>query len=343
MPELPRSTQRTFYPHPFRRAVLGGLGVVLPPLLTVVLFIWAWNTIETSVLRPVESLARWLVVQVIWDVQHEVPDGAILSSSTDPPTFDSKGVTYARLASGDWVPEEHVMYLRQWVRPVPSQAGEFFDEYVRARYLSRWRVIPLFLAGFILVMYLLGKFLAAGVGGFLWSSFERLIHRLPLIRNVYSSVKQVTDFMLSDRNIDFNRVIAVEYPRKGIWSIGFVTGEGMLDVRSAANEPVLTVLLPTSPMPATGFTIFVKKSETVDLNLTLDQAIQLIVSCGVVIPPHQQGEGNAALKITAALPTRNGDREASSNGGPAQRPHSTLDPDGPRPEPRSPSQIDDQL
>jgi uncharacterized membrane protein len=84
-----------------------------------------------------------------------------------------------------------------------------------------------------------------------------------------------------------------------MWSIGFVTGESMLDIRSSANEPVLSVLMPTSPMPATGFTITVRKSETIDLDLTVDQAIQFVVSCGVVVPLHQQyrddGRGRLAI------------------------------------------------
>jgi uncharacterized membrane protein len=94
--------------------------------------------------------------------------------------------------------------------------------------------------------------------------------------------------VLTEREIEFNRVVAVQYPRKGIWSIGFVTGESMADIRAAANEPVLSVLMPTSPMPVTGFTVTVMKSEAVDLNVTVDQAIQFIVSCGVVVPKHQQ-------------------------------------------------------
>jgi uncharacterized membrane protein len=61
----------------------------------------------------------------------------------------------------------------------------------------------------------------------------------------------------------------------------------MLDIRGAANEPVLSVLMPTSPMPVTGFTVTIKKSEAVDLDLTIDQAFQFIISCGVVVPPHQ--------------------------------------------------------
>ena len=147
--------------------------------------------------------------------------------------------------------------------------------------------MPIFLSVFLLLLYTIGKFLAAGIGRFFYGQFESLINRVPLVSNVYSSVKQVTDFLFTDPDLDITRVVAVEYPRKGIWTVAFATGESLLDVESAANEPVMTVLIPTSPMPFTGFTITVKKSETVDLNLTIDQAFQFVVSCGVVVPPQQ--------------------------------------------------------
>jgi len=140
---------------------------------------------------------------------------------------------------------------------------------------------------FVLVLYLLGKFLAIGIGRFFWGLFERGIGSLPLVRNVYSSVKQVTDLMFNEHELEYTRIVAVEFPSKGIWSIGFVTGESLNDIRAAANEPVLAVLIPYSPLPITGATITVRKSETIDLNITVDQAFQFVVSCGVVVPPHQ--------------------------------------------------------
>ena len=146
------------------------------------------------------------------------------------------------------------------------------------------------------------------------TGIESLISRLPLVRNVYSAVKQVTDFVFSEREFQFSHVVAVQYPREGIWSIGFVMGESLLDLRAAANEPVLAVLMPTSPMPATGFIITVRKSETIDLNITLDQAIQFIVSCGVVSPPYQQPNDVGARAVRGDCPT------AERNTGGFQRP-----------------------
>jgi uncharacterized membrane protein len=275
--------------HPFRRAVLRGLGIVLPPLLTVVVFIWAWTLISGYILKPVEGLASLALIRWEWDVHRTRPGAAEIEN-------------YQQLATREWIPQH--IYDDVNANPGtdrPHTAFEYYRRYVRIEYLKPWIVIPTFLLVFIAALYLLGRLLAAGVGRLMWASFERVIHRLPLIRNVYSSVKQVTDFVFSEQAIEFNRVIAVEYPRKGIWSIGFVTGESMLDIRSAANEPVLSVLMPTSPMPMTGFTITVRKSETIDLDLTIDQAIQFVVSCGVVIPTHQICRPDNFPRLSAEL------------------------------------------
>jgi uncharacterized membrane protein len=154
-------------------------------------------------------------------------------------------------------------------------------------YLRPQYAIPFFLAVFVLLLYFLGKFMAAGIGGIFTNVFERLMLRVPGVRAVYAAVKQVSDFFFTERDIQFTRIVAVEYPRQGVWSMGFVTSESLTAIHDAAGEPVLAVLIPYSPLPVTGCTITVRKSECLDLNLTFDQACQFIVSCGVVVPPQQ--------------------------------------------------------
>jgi uncharacterized membrane protein len=129
--------------------------------------------------------------------------------------------------------------------------------------------------------------MAAGIGSFFASRFDQLILRVPGVRAVYSAVKQVSDFLFSQREIRATRVVAVEFPRQGIWSVGFVTGESLMAIGEAAGEPVVAVLIPYSPVPVTGCTITVRKRDCVDLDITFDQACQFIVSCGVVVPPQQ--------------------------------------------------------
>lgn len=284
---------------PFRRAIVRGLGVLLPPLLTIVIILWVWNTVTNYLLVPTENLARRALVYT--------HDKFIVPASEAPANDVIDGRTlideqpYQQTGDGQFIPAEHYDEAKALAgrEALPATAEGVYELYVERKFLPRRIVVPVFLCAFLLTLYLLGKFLAAGVGRFFWAYMERGITRLPIVRNVYSSVKQVTDFMFSEREIEYTRVVAIEYPRKGIWQIAFVTGESLMDVACAANEPVLAVFLPCSPMPFTGFTAIVKRSETIDLNISMEQALQYVVSCGVVLPPHQLHHGIGRRHIPA--------------------------------------------
>jgi len=275
--------------HPFRAAVFRGLAVVLPPLLTIVIFLWIGGTIQSYVLRPVSFGAQSILVLLIGDVRSE---SQLPAADRGQMTPTVNGVTYQRLPDKSYVPK--VVYEAVRENPgndeFPETGRGVYRRYMELRYLRPYLAIPLILAVFLLVLYLLGYFMAASIGRGLWSLVEATIARVPLVRNVYSAVKQVSDFVLSERELEYSRVVAIEYPRKGIWSLGLVTGDGLDDIEDAAGEPVLTVMIPTSPMLMAGFTVNILKSEALDLNITVDQAVQFIVSCGVVLPPRKLRE-----------------------------------------------------
>lgn len=297
--------------------MIRGLAIVTPPLLTIVLFLWAWNIIDSYVLRPVESVAKYSIVLLVSDIKDDseiieqvkgrTENEVGIDLNSNPPTFIGDDGTQFVKISQQWIPR----YVYWTVEsnpgePRPDSAITYYNRYVTLEYLPRHLVIPAFLSVFVLATYFLGRLFTIGIGRWIWAYIESLIGRVPIVSNVYSSVKQVTDFAFSENEIQFTRVVAVEYPRKGIWTIGFVTGESMLDIRTAANEPVVSVLMPTSPMPATGFVISVPKSQTIDLNITMDQAIQWCVSCGVVVPAQQQDPSDpnpVALSSFPAPPT----------------------------------------
>ncbi len=284
--------------HPIRRALLRGMAVILPPLLTIVVFLWAWNMIETYILVPCEQVVGQAIVWSIRDIKSGVPDGAAPYREYEggPVTsFDYKGTTYVPVGSSNkFIPETVQKIVAANPRqdtPAPVTAHAYFEHFVRVQYLRRERTVPMFLALFLLVLYLTGKFMAAGVGSYVRRIGEGLVERTPIVNTVYSAAKQITDSIFSEQEVQFNRVVAVEWPRKGLWTIAFVTGEGFKELRDVAGEPIVSLLVPTSPMPATGFTCTVPKRDTIELNITVDQAVQFIVSCGVVIPTHQQWSG----------------------------------------------------
>ncbi|MEX0585961.1 MAG: DUF502 domain-containing protein [Pirellulales bacterium] len=279
-PPTPRPTR------PFRQAVLNGLAVILPPLLTVVIFLWVWGTLNDYVLTYIETGARNVLVYFLEDIRS--PED--LQPPADQPPYPDKaaidGKPYRRVGENQYVPLYVYEEVAKWEEP-PNSARPLYHEYVRLEYLKPQIVVPVFLCVFILLMYALGKLLGGGVGRFFWDLFERGILRLPMVRSVYSSVKQVTEFMLSKHELEVTRVVAVEYPRRGIWSLGFVMGDGMYEIAAIAGEPVLSVLLPTSPMPMTGYVVLFRRSEVLDLDLSIEEALQYLVSCGVVVAPQQ--------------------------------------------------------
>lgn len=282
---------------PFRRAVLRGLAVLLPLLLTIAIFLWAGSTVVRYLLQPLEGAVRYVLVEFAADIR---PRDAFPAEQVSGGQVETHEGDFHRTEDGRFVPAAVYAEVEQRRdgAPMPPTARGVVTDYMEHRWLKRSVVIPIFTCLFVLGLYLLGKFLAAGFGRFMWSLFERLVGSIPVVRNVYASVKQVTDFVFQEAELEFTRVVAVEYPRRGIWSIAFVTGEGLLDIEGAANEGILSVLVPGSPMPFTGFTIMVKRSETIDLNLSVDQAIQYLVSCGVVVPPQQATEARR-LRETA--------------------------------------------
>jgi uncharacterized membrane protein len=279
-------------PGTFRRAVLRGLGVVLPPLLTVVLLIWGWNIIEANILRPIETGLRQALVLGLNDTKRALPEGGQLLDPAVPGAgFIYSGKTYVPDPTGrQFLPDYVVSYVDSELDRLgaydesPGTASAYWHRYVELKFLPRVLTLPLFLVGFITALYFLGKIFAHGIGRWFVNRFEAGIGRIPLINKVYGSVKQVTDLAFNEREIQLSRVVMVEYPRKGIWSIGFVTGSGLPGLAELLGEPVLSILMPTSPMPMTGFAITVRRSEVIDLDMTIDDAIQFCVSCGVVVP-----------------------------------------------------------
>jgi len=155
-----------------------------------------------------------------------------------------------------------------------------------------WDDYHLAVVGFLLaivVVYIVGLFVASYIGRFVWRSIESLLTRLPLIRQIYPSIKQVTDFVILNekKKADFSRVVAVEYPRKGVWSIGFVTSGGLQTLRTALGGSILTVFVPSSPTPVTGYTVTLRRDEVIDLPLSVDEALRFTISGGVILPTAQ--------------------------------------------------------
>ncbi len=138
----------------------------------------------------------------------------------------------------------------------------------------------------ILLVYIVGVFVGNLLGRTAWRLIEHGVMRIPLIRAIYPAVKQVTDFLLSERTAQFqgNTVVAVQPHDNGIWSIGLVTGRGLKQLSQATGQEMVTVFVPSSPTAFSGYVLVVPREAVVELPLKVEEAMRLLVSGGVIVP-----------------------------------------------------------
>jgi uncharacterized membrane protein len=132
------------------------------------------------------------------------------------------------------------------------------------------------------------------VGGFDW-----LMMRIPLARTIYSATKQFSDSILSQNRGAFKEAVLVEWPRQGLYSVGFVTGETRGEAQEKTKERVINVFIITTPNPTTGFLCLVPESQIIELEMSVEDALKLVMSAGIVVPPYR-----SSANRPAAAPTR---------------------------------------
>ena len=121
-------------------------------------------------------------------------------------------------------------------------------------------------------------------GGRIVAGFEDLVRRIPVIGSVYGGAKTFSETVLTDKGKSFKQVVMVEFPRKGIFSIGFITAEELEEVQAKTEQDVVCVFVPTTPNPTTGFIVLVPREEVVRLDMTVDDAFKMLLTLGVVVP-----------------------------------------------------------
>ena len=135
-----------------------------------------------------------------------------------------------------------------------------------------------------LILILTGVFAANLLGRKLVGFWEAILGRIPLVRTVYSSVKQVLETLFTSSNESFRRVVLIEYPRKGIWSLGFQTNEALMAARDTTGKDLISVFVPTTPNPTSGFIIMLPAEDITQLDISVEDGFKFIISMGVIVP-----------------------------------------------------------
>ncbi|MEL7024354.1 MAG: DUF502 domain-containing protein [Pseudomonadota bacterium] len=136
----------------------------------------------------------------------------------------------------------------------------------------------------VLILLLTGLFTANIVGRRLVAGTEQLLERVPLVRTVYSAVKNFAEVVFSPSGESFKQVLLVQYPRKGLWSLAFQTSTELGEIQARTGQPMICTFVPTTPNPTSGFIIMVPREDAIVLDMDVESALKMIISLGVVVP-----------------------------------------------------------
>lgn len=136
----------------------------------------------------------------------------------------------------------------------------------------------------VILVFLTGVIVANLLGRRLVQFWEALLSRIPFVRSIYATAKQVMETVVSGNGKSFREVVMLEYPRKGLWTLAFVTGEGLPAARELTGEKLVNIYVPTTPNPTSGFFLMVAEKDVVRLDLSVEDGLKLILSTGVILP-----------------------------------------------------------
>ncbi|MEM7307133.1 MAG: DUF502 domain-containing protein [Planctomycetota bacterium] len=288
------------------RFFLRGLVTLLPIILTFVVFGLLYQMVTTYVTTPINRAIYWslegngLGWRALRTLGIEPYSAVYLDTSVLPVHLED----LARSSAGGYSDPDFGDALDEFRDREESFFRDFEALCIKPTALRRdvaARVHPVF---GVLLSLLLVIWLGWIVGGFLG---RRVVNRLdaafqaiPLVRTVYPYSKQLVEFFFAESKLDFDTVVAIPYPSPHLWSIAFVTNRAPVSVQRRVGTEMISCFVPSSPMPMTGYTIFVEATDIVPLRLTVDEALRITMSGGVLMPPGEKAEDGDLSELLAA-------------------------------------------
>lgn len=250
------------------RAFITGLATLLPTVLTIIIITVSYNFLDEKIAQPITGLIR-------------------------------KGFSSEIAKQYFW---KDIIKLQEWQLDEnidDSGLQEFAGDIPFSQQVEQ--ISPNWL-GFVIAIFLV---LAVGIvfrgvlGRQALRLIEGLIKRIPFIKIIYPYAKQVTEFFFEEKNkIEYDTAVAVQYPRIGIWSLGFVTSTGFKTIRERHGGPMVAIFIPSSPTPITGYTILVPQEEIIPLDLSVDEVLRFTISGGVIVPPDEIPQSGSSPQLT---------------------------------------------
>ena len=311
---------------------LRGLITLAPVLLTLVVFGLAYQMVDRYITGPINTA-------IYWSLEHN----SLGWKALDRLGIDPLSIEYLDTSKLSADLQEEASAVNQRYSQESFQVAlslhraehdSFFKDFdalcIREERLRNdvgavvHPVIGVLLS--LLLVLWLGWLVGGFVGRRIVNGLDQAMHMIPVVKSVYPYSKQVVEFFFAEKEIEFDTVVCVQYPRHGLWSLGFVTGSSLHTLREESGERLVSIFIPSSPMPMTGYTIFAPIDDLIPVPISVDEALRVTMTGGVLVPPHemvddpmveefenfQDGDEHDPDHVDPALPTSDETRPQSN-------------------------------
>lgn len=285
---------------PITRAFLKGLSIILPAIITIAIFAWAWDILRVYVveltIKAIDSVKVYPARKLTEEELNYLPDeffnipkngdglaaGPVIHAEINlrrmPRVIDLPDSSHGRTPPGkERSVLQAILDANEWERDYDPVTGRIVSynwfDYLLASVLGLTLVV---LLGFLARNFMGKRFVAL---------MEWFVTRVPIVRSIYPHAKQLVEFFFTDNKpIEFDTVAVCEYPRHGMWSICFVTGAGLRTIQDHIGQRTITIYVPSSPAPMTGYTMILPAEDVIQVDMTVEEAMKFVISGGVLAP-----------------------------------------------------------
>ncbi|MCB9844996.1 MAG: DUF502 domain-containing protein [Phycisphaeraceae bacterium] len=320
----------------FRKFFGRGLAILLPTILTLWILWQLIIFVYSNVGAPINRGLRLAVLEVMpyFVDDRPGPNGESPKGVPSWWTATTEQIkSYMERQRAEGSPNWPYMGETGYDSAVARARIELRRRGFREWWRSHWYLEVAGLLVAIVVIYLAGVILGNLIGRKLYHRLEKILARMPGFKQVYPHVKQLVDLVMGDRAIAFKTAVLVEYPRKGIWTVGFLTGNSLSSIADSAGHEIHSVFIPSTPMPFTGFTINCRRDEVIELPISIDTAVRFVITGGVLGDETRPSAAVRPRVAPKALTEASDGREkpgGQSESGEGEKPPDAAQPDTPR-------------
>jgi uncharacterized membrane protein len=195
-----------------------------------------------------------------------------------------------------WAPLSITFTVLAWiVNTLDGWIMPWLPEHLHPKALLGFDIPGLGVALGIFILFATGVIGANVLGQKIVRSWESLLARIPVVKSLYYSIKQVSDTLFSDNGKAFSKALLVQYPREGVWTVAFLTGAPGEDITQRLGGDYINIYVPTTPNPTSGFFLMLPSKDVIELDMSVDEALKYIISMGVVAPPSRAPESSILI------------------------------------------------